>query len=98
MPRASRLWTRTMRNIYLMHFMNASRLFPKVRTTIMMKKTTERYCIGFFSFCATFGRYCEQSIPSTSGMPRRMTIVLKISQKGIESSGMARSCFSANLR
>ena len=81
-----------------MHFMNASMLFPKVSTTITMKKATERYCIGFLSFWVTFGRYCEQSMPSTRGIPRRITIVLNISQNGMLSSGMTRSCLSANLR
>ena len=73
-------------------------LFPKVSTTMMMKKATERYCIGFLSFCDSLGRYCEQSIPRTSGIPRRITMVLKISQNGMLSSGITRSCLSANLR
>ena len=77
--------------------MNASMLFPKVSTTIRMKNATERYCIGFFNFAATFGRYCEQRIPNTSGIPRRMTVVLKISQNGISSSGRS-ILFSAKLR
>ena len=77
--------------------MNWSKLLPNVSTTIAMKKATERYCIGFLSALVTFGRYWAQSIPRTSGTPRRITIVLKISQKGISSSGSIIR-FSAKLR
>ena len=96
-PKARRLCTNTIRKMYLMHFMKASRLLPNVSTTIAMKNATERYCIGFFSLAVTLGRYCEHKMPSTSGIPRRMTIVLKISQKGISNSGRS-ILFSAKFR
>ena len=80
-----------------MHFMNASILFPNVRTIMIAKNATERYCIGFFKAFATLGRYWDHRQPNTRGMPRRMTIVLNISQKGISSSGRI-ILFSAKFR
>ena len=97
MPSARRLCKKTTRNIYLMHFMNASILFPKVSTTITIKNAIERHCIGFCSALVTLGRYCEQRQPSKRGIPKRMMIVLNISRNGISSSGRI-ILFSAKLR
>ena len=80
---------RTTRKIYLMLRRKASMLEENDSTTIAMKITIESHCRGFFRAAATLGRKWLVRMPSTSGIPRRMKIVLNTSQSGITRVGIS---------
>ncbi len=95
--KASRLCTRTIRNMYFMHFSNASKFCPRAMMTMAAKNSMDRYCIGFLMIFVSFGRNRAQSTPRTRGMPSSMIIVSNISMNGIRSCGRV-PCMFASLR
>ena len=72
-----------------MHCRKALMLPQNASTTIAMKKSIESHWNGFFKADATFGRKREVSMPSTSGIPRSMNMVLKTSQSGMLRVGIS---------
>ncbi len=79
----------TTRKMYFTLRRNASMLLEKDSTTIATKITIDSHCRGFLRKAATLGRNWLVSMPRISGIPRRMKMVLKTSQRGITRVGMS---------
>ena len=70
---------------------NAWMLLLKESTTMARKITMDSHCRGFLRASATLGRKWLVRMPSTSGIPSRMKMVLNTSHRGMTRVGISLS-------